>query len=155
MDAYYQPKFDTTSMDSLRHLNDGIQLLVAQQGDNLPIPDGAPRLLHNYPDAPSILSTSLWISNYGSHNISSGSAVLSWSLGGVAHNGTVVHVCNGSVPLTRTVPQGPKGLMVLVPKLSCQLPDLGESPPPPPSPGPLPPRPVPTGPGWNGPVLKT
>ena len=84
-------------MDKLRHLNDGIQLLVAQEGDNLPIPDEAPRLMRNYQDAPAVLSTSLWISNYGPRNITSG--VLTWSLGGLAHNGTMVNVCNGSMPI--------------------------------------------------------
>ena len=118
-------------MDKLRHLNDGVQLLVAQEGDNLPIPDEAPRLMRNYQDAPAVLSTSLWISNYGPTNITSG--VLTWSLGGLAHNGTMVNVCNGSVPISTTIPQGPRGLMPLVPKLTCALPDLGESPPPPPA----------------------
>ena len=32
LDAYYKPKFDTASMVALTHLNDGIQLLVAQVG---------------------------------------------------------------------------------------------------------------------------
>ena len=144
LDAYYQPKFDNGTMKSLAALNAGVQLLVAQEGDNLPgLADDAPRLLRNYPDAPTgVVSTSLWISNFGDHNISSGSATLSWSLSGVAHNGTAVHVCNGSLVLNVTIPQGPAGLMPLS-SLSCPLPDLGESPPPPPPPAPLPPRPQP------------
>ena len=127
-------------MSSLARLNAGIQLLVAQEGDNLPgLAIDAPRLLRNYPDAhPSmywkkgeaVVSTSLWISNYGAHNLSAGDAQLSWSLSGVAHNGTQVNVCNGSQVLNATVPQGPQGLLPLLPSLVCPLPDLGHSPPP-------------------------
>eukprot|EP01052_Picozoa_sp_SAG31_P001085 SAG31_NODE_35_length_31836_cov_10.841352_4_plen_1036_part_00 len=139
LDSYFQPKYTNTTMASLSRLNDGIQLLVAQEGDNLPdLAIDAPRLLRNYPDAhPSmywkgeaVVSTSLWISNYGAHNLSSGAAELTWSLGGVAHNGTKVDVCNGSLVLNVTIPQGPEGLMPLLPSLTCPLPDLGHSPPP-------------------------
>ena len=128
------------TMASLAGLNAGIQLLVAQEGDNLPgLAIDAPRLLRNYPDAhPSMyypdahpsVSTSLWISNYGAHNLSTGASQLTWSLSGVAHSGTKVNVCNGSLVLNVTIPQGPKGLIPLLPSLVCQFPDLGHSPPP-------------------------
>ena len=139
LDSYYQPKYDNATMASLAGLNAGIQLLVAQEGDNLPgLAIDAPRLLRNYPDAhPSmywkgeaVISTSLWVSNYGAHNLSTGAAELTWSLGGVAHNGTKVDVCNESLVLNVTIPQGPKGLVPLLPSLVCPLPDLGHSPPP-------------------------
>eukprot|EP01050_Picozoa_sp_SAG11_P038833 SAG11_NODE_16046_length_558_cov_1.132898_1_plen_110_part_10 len=50
LDAYYQPKFDNATMTALAALNAGVQLLVAQEGDNLPgLADDAPRLLRWIP----------------------------------------------------------------------------------------------------------
>jgi len=153
LDATYHPKFDNASMQTLANMNADVQLLVALPGDNLPIPDTAPRLMHNYADAPTKLETSLWISNYGAAAIED--ATLTWSLTGSAVNGSTVHVCDRTLALNGSIAQGPTSLVAIDPAISCALPDLGETPVAPPGPPPLPPRPMPSGPGWIGPVLRT
>ena len=149
LDATYHPKFDNASMQTLANMNADVQLLVALPGDNLPIPDTAPRLMNNYADAPTKLETSLWISNYGAAAIEG--ATLTWSLTGSAVNGSTVHVCDRTLALNGSIAQGPTSLVAVDPAISCALPDLGETPVAPPGPPPLPPRPMPSGPGWIGP----
>ena len=117
LDTYYAPKHPAETVAQLRGLNDAVQLLIAEPGDNLPLSDSAPRLQRAY-TSKQTLRTSLFVSNYGAGALA-GATVRWWVVGGP---GAAV-VCNGSTPVPAALPQGPA--LTEVAQISCVLPDRG------------------------------
>ena len=128
LDTYYVSKHPPAELDEIRTMNAAVVLLVAEPGDNLPMPDNSSRLQRAY-SSNETLETSLHISNYGAADIPAG-ATLRWSVvasggggggGGGSSNRTV---CEHSAATRAAIPQGP-GTTWLA-DISCNLPDLGD-----------------------------
>ena len=101
-------------------MNGGVQILIAEPADNLPISVNASRLVRAY-SSKDTLTTTLHVSNYGSGAISAGTN-LRWQVVGSNPDGTNTTICHGSSG-TPLIPQGPGTTQVA--SLVCALPDLG------------------------------
>jgi len=119
-DVYHIPRLPEKELGEIAQMNSAVQLLAAQPGDSLPLPDSTPRLQRSYVSNDT-LGTSIHISNYGANDIKG--AMLSWQVVALS-NGTSPEkaVCagQGESPVAM---RGPGS--VLASKVSCPLPDLG------------------------------
>ena len=123
LDTYYAPKHPKEAMALFKNMNAPIQLLVAEFGDNLPLPDSAPRLEKAY-TSNGTLRTSLFVSNYGLASMNN--AVVRWSVVGTeaGRAGATTVICNGTSPIPGMLSQGPA--LTLVSQITCHLPNRGD-----------------------------
>lgn len=123
LDTYYVSKHPPSELDEIRSMNGAVQLLIAEPGDNLPLPPNSSTLLRAY-SSNETLESSLHVSNYGAADIPAGTT-LEWSVISTDSTGTNTTICHKSELLKAAVPQGP-GTTVVEPTLRCALPDLGD-----------------------------
>ena len=120
LDPFGNSKIPASGLDEVRLLNSDVQLLVAQPGDELPIPDAAPRLNLTYTSGQT-MNTSVHLSNWGAADIKD--AVLRWRVETVtAPDGVAGRiVCKGeaTVALATAHPN-----LTMVTNVSCVLPNL-------------------------------
>lgn len=121
LDTYYVSKHPQSELQEIRNMNAGVQLLVAEPGDNLPLSENASRLMRAY-SSNETLATSLHVSNYGAVTIAPG-AMLRWRVVASGPGVASRTVCEQNVTTQLPIPQGPGTTVVA--KVSCVLPDLG------------------------------
>jgi hypothetical protein len=106
--------------------NSGVQLLIAEPGDNLPVPANASRLFRAY-RSNETLATSLHVSNYGAADVPVGSSVRWRVLANFTAAGgrsTVRTVCQQNLTAGTAIKQGP-GTQIVA-EVSCLLPNLSQ-----------------------------
>jgi len=119
VDTFFTPKLPASEIAEIKLLNAGLLLLVAEVGDNLPLPDKSPRLLRAY-SSNGTLSTSLHVSNL--HVAEVVGAKLSWKVYGISADGQRTDLCEGTVT-THAIPRIPGTTKLEA--IECPLPDLG------------------------------
>eukprot|EP01051_Picozoa_sp_SAG22_P006513 SAG22_NODE_429_length_10587_cov_22.842582_6_plen_1131_part_00 len=78
--VHFIPKHRQAGLDTIRSFNAPIMLLVAETGDNLPLPPGAARLRRQYSSGET-LKTSIWVSHVGEHSFDASSRLqLRWDV---------------------------------------------------------------------------
>jgi len=119
LDTHFQPKVTATQLEEIANMNQPIVLLLAQPGDDLPIPDSAPRFDTFGYVTNGTINTSLHASNWATVAINE--ATLIWEVVGLNSEENLT-ICSETVAVTH-VAQGPPTTWVA--NVSCALPNRG------------------------------